>query len=54
MMKYTSEGQLTHPEVVQVGDDALKALADLHVDVMIETRTHRAERWQWRPILLRG
>lgn len=49
----TNKTQLTHPVVVHDGDDALKALADLHVNVMIEAWTHRTERRQRRPILLR-
>lgn len=44
--------QLTHPEVIQDGDNALESLADLHINVLIEAGSHRTERGQRRPIIL--
>lgn len=35
--------ELTHPEVVHDVDGTLEALADLHIDVLIEAGAHRAE-----------
>lgn len=43
---------LTHPEVVHGGDGPLEALADLHVDVLVEARPHGAEGRQRGPVIL--
>lgn len=42
-MSVTQNEELTHPEVVHDGDGALETLADLHIDVLVETGAHRAE-----------
>lgn len=44
--------KLTHPVVVHGGDSALEALANLHINVLIEARSHRAEGGQRGPIIL--
>lgn len=49
--RQTKPSKLTHPVVVQGGDSALKPLADLQINVLIETRFHRAEGGQWGPII---
>lgn len=45
-------GKLTHPVVIHDRDSALEALADLHVDVLVEAGSHRAESGQGRPVIL--
>lgn len=48
----TKPSKLTHPVVVHGGDSALETLTNLHVNVLIETRSHWAEGGQWGPIIL--
>lgn len=40
------------PEVVHDGDDALEALADLNIDVLIKAGSHGAKGGQRRPVFL--
>lgn len=44
--------RLTHPEVVHGADGPLEALADLHVDVLVEAGSHGAEGRQRGPVIL--
>lgn len=48
----TLTNRLTHPVVVHSGDSALEVLADLHINVLVETGSHRTEGGQWGPIIL--
>lgn len=50
--RHTKPSKLTHPVVVHGGDSALEALANLHINVLIEARSHWAEGGQWGPIIL--
>lgn len=49
---YFQRDKLTNPEVVHDGDSTLEALADLHVDVLVEAGPHRTEGRHRGPIIL--